>query len=65
METVELIDYAMPLINIERMTKEIHNKCLEQDFRAAEELTLKLGVETRILSATLALMQKNETMRRL
>lgn len=65
METAELIDYAMPLINIERMTKEIHDRCLEQDFRSAEELTLKLGVETRILSATLALMQKNETMRRL
>lgn len=61
MATADIVDYAMPLMNIERMAKEIHNKCLEQDFSSAEELTLKLGVEARILGATLAIMQNKDT----
>lgn len=61
--TDTVIDYAMPLMNIERMAKEVHQRCLENNLRGAEELTLKLGVEVRILQASLALMQNKETMR--
>lgn len=63
METVDIVDYAMPLMNIERMAKEAHALCLEGDYAAASEVALRLGVEARILSATLAIMQNKETLR--
>jgi HSP90 family molecular chaperone len=49
--------------NIERIAKEVHSKCLDQDFRSAEEFALKLSVEARILLATLAIMQNKEILR--
>jgi hypothetical protein len=61
---MEIVDYAMPLMNIERMAKQVHELCLENNYEAAEELTLKLGVEARVLSATLALMQNKDTIKR-
>lgn len=65
MVTVEttLVDYAMPLMNIERLAKQTHDKCLERNYREAEEMALKIGVEARILIASLALMQGKETTR--
>lgn len=63
MPIAEVIDYAMPLMNIERLAKECHNLCLEQRYDEANEVALKLGVETRILSASLAIMQGKETSR--
>ena len=63
MPTAEVIDYAMPLMNIERLAKECHNLCLEQRYDEANEVALKLGVEARILSASLAIMQGKETSR--
>lgn len=59
----EIVDYAMPLMNIERMTKEIYNSCLDDQLHNAEEIVLKLGVEVRVLQVTLAIMQNKETMR--
>jgi hypothetical protein len=59
----EIVDYAMPLMNIERMAKEVYGACLVDDLRTAEEFALKLGVEVRVLQATLAIMQNKETMR--
>ena len=53
-------DYAMPLIEIERMTKSIHDLCLERKYGQARELTTHLSVETRILQATLALLEEKE-----
>lgn len=53
-------DYAMPLIEIERMAKAIHGLCLEHKYGQARELTTHLGVETRILQATLALLEEKE-----
>lgn len=63
METVDIVDYAMPLMNIERMAREAHELCLNRNYEAASEVALRLGVETRILSATLAIMQNKETLR--
>lgn len=63
MVIAEVVDYAMPLMNIERIAKEVHSKCLDQDFRSAEEFALKLSVEARILLATLAIMQNKEILR--
>jgi len=60
MNTEAITDYAMPLIQIERMTKVIHDLCLEHKYGEARELTVHLGVENRILQATLALLQEKE-----
>ncbi len=53
-------DYAMPLMKIERMAKQIHDLCLEHKYEKAREITTHLGVESRILQATLALLQEKE-----
>lgn len=63
MKTDEIIDYAMPLMNIERMAKDIHQLCLNNDYAAASEVALQLGAEARILTAVLAIMQNKETLR--
>ena len=61
METAEVIDYAMPLMNIERMAKEAHDLCLEKKFDQARELALKIGSEARVLGVTLILMQERDS----
>lgn len=61
METAEVIDYAMPLMNIERMAKQAHDLCLEKRFAEAREVALKIGSESRVLSVTLILMQEKES----
>lgn len=60
MNTENITDYAMPLIEIERMTKAIHDLCLERKYGQAREITIHLGVENRILQATLALLEEKE-----
>ena len=60
---VDIIDYAMPLMNIDRMVRECHDLCLDHKYSEANEIALKLGVEARILSASLAIMQGKETTR--
>lgn len=57
MKTDEVIDYAMPMMNMERMMRQVHDLCLENRFAEAREVALHLGVEARILSATLAIME--------
>lgn len=54
----DIVDYAMPLMKIERMAKEIHSLCLEHKYVDARELALKLGVEARVLQHTLQLMDE-------
>lgn len=63
LETNQIVDYAMPLMNIERLAKEAHDLCLSKDYDEAMELALKLGVEARILGASLAIMQGKESIR--
>lgn len=58
-----LNDYAMPLIVIERMTKRIHDLCLEHRYAAASEAALHLGVEVRILQGILAIMENGPSAR--
>lgn len=60
---MEIVDYAMPLMNIERLAKQIHDKCLDKKLDEAEELAIKLGAEARILIVTLAIMQDKITTR--
>lgn len=60
LKTEVVTDYAMPLMKIERMAREIHDLCLARKYEKAREITLQLGVENRILQATLALMEEKE-----
>jgi hypothetical protein len=57
MKETALIDYATPLMNIERMAKEVHDMCLHTTLAEAEEKALELVAEARILVQTLRLMQ--------
>jgi hypothetical protein len=63
MKTDTVIDYAMPLMNIERMSKHIHDLCLDGKYDVAVDEAIKLCAESRILQATLAIMHNKETVR--
>lgn len=52
-----LIDYATPLMNVERLAKEVHDLCLHRTLAEAEERSLWLQVEARLLTQTLRHMQ--------
>ena len=52
-----LIDYASPLMTIERLAKEVHDMCLHRTLADAEEQALELVVESRLLVQTLRHMQ--------
>jgi hypothetical protein len=56
----EIIDYAMPLMKIERYAKLIHQSCLENDLPEAIEHAISLVTEARILTNTLRLMKEKE-----
>lgn len=52
-----LIDYASPLMTIERLAKQVHDLCLNHSLAAAEEKAYELVVESRLLIQTLRHMQ--------
>lgn len=56
-------DYAQPLIQIERLQKSIHAKCLEGKYEEARQLAQELCVEGRILQHTLQIMEEEELCR--
>lgn len=55
---MDIVDYAMPLMRLEKMNRKIHDLCLEGKYLDACDLTQHLIVEARILSASLALMHE-------
>lgn len=63
MKTDIVIDYAMPLLNIERMAKHIHHLCLEGDLQSAQTVTVELRAESKILLNALEHMQEKEMSR--
>jgi hypothetical protein len=56
----DIIDYAMPLLNIESMAREIHDLCLEHKYGEAQEVARRLNAETRVLVHTLHIMEEKE-----
>ena len=56
----EVIDHAMPLINIRALTKTIEQELLKRDFLAARETSLNMIVEVRALSLIIRHMQQQE-----
>lgn len=53
----DIIDYAMPMIKIDKMLRRAHDLCLEGKFHEAGEVALHMGVETRMLRNTLKIME--------
>ena len=52
-----VVDYAEPMIKLEKLLRKIHDKCLEKKYAEADELCLEGIAEMRVLSATLAIME--------
>lgn len=55
-----LIDYAAPMMRIERLLKDMHNMLLDNKFEEAMELNLLLLTESRLLQHTLVLMKEKQ-----
>lgn len=48
-EEKELVDYAAPLMRVEKTTKEVSERCLDQKYEEARRLTLRLVAEVAML----------------
>lgn len=57
-QSSNLIDYAAPMMRIERLLKDMHNLLLDNKFEEAIELNLLLVAESRLLQHTLVLMKE-------
>lgn len=50
METVKLVDYAPHLLEVKRLTLDMHRLLIENHFEEAKELALSLTSETKLLT---------------
>jgi hypothetical protein len=57
---IDIIDYAAPMMRVEKLLKEMHNSLLDKDMDTAHGKALALIVESRVLSNTLILMKEQE-----
>lgn len=57
-QTETLIDYAAPMMRIEKMLKDLHNLLLDNKFDEALELSPQITTEARMLHQTLQLMKE-------
>lgn len=55
-----LIDYAYPMMQVEKRLKEMHNELLDRDFAKAEELAMLLITDARLLQNTIVLMKEKD-----
>jgi hypothetical protein len=63
MNTEVIIDYAMPLMNIERMAKDVHNACLAGNLHGALDSAVALAAESKLLINSLKVMIEKEESR--
>lgn len=61
MKNEDIIDYAMPMMKIEKLMREIHDLCLKSNYAKAGELCLSIAAEARVLNASLAIMDNKKT----
>jgi hypothetical protein len=54
----EITDYAMPMMRIEKLMRELHDLCLKNEFGKALDKTPSLITEVRVLQASLAIMSE-------
>lgn len=55
-----LIDYASPMMQVEKRLKDMHNELLRRDFVKANETAALLITDARLLYNTLVLMKEKE-----
>lgn len=53
-----IIDYAMPLMQVERMAKQAHDLCLEKRYKEARDIAMRMASECRLLYTTLQIMEE-------
>lgn len=56
-----IIDYAMPMMRIEKLLKEMHNDLLHKNFERAQESALMLITDARLLYNTITLMKEQQS----
>jgi hypothetical protein len=56
----ELIDYAAPMMRIERLLRDLHDLLLDGKFDEAIELSPVITTESKLLQNTLVLMKENK-----
>ena len=60
MDDNQLIDYAAPMMRLERLLKDLHNLLLDNKFDEAIELSPVITAEAKLLHNTLILMKENQ-----
>lgn len=56
----DITDYAMPMMKIENILRRMHNHLLDHEMLQAQELSIQLVAESRVLYHTLILMKEQE-----
>jgi hypothetical protein len=54
----DLVDYALPMMRVEKCLQEMHNDLLENDFASAADKALVLVGDARILLNVILLMKE-------
>lgn len=60
MKNEPLIDYAAPMMSLEKMLKDLHNLLLENKFAEGLELSETIAADARLLTHTLRLMKEKQ-----
>lgn len=60
MRPTQLIDYAAPMLDLEKMLKDLHNLLLENKFDEGLELSMMIAAEARLLTRILQLMKEKQ-----
>lgn len=60
MQVEPLVDYATPMMCIEKMLRDMHNLLLKNKFEEAIELSLAITAEAKLLNNTLVLMREKQ-----
>lgn len=55
-----VVDYAMPMMKIENLMRQVHDLCLLKHYDKANALCPLIIAEARVLSASLVLMVEKE-----
>lgn len=55
-----MIDYAAPMMRIEKLLKDMHNDLLDREMDAAQQKAITLVTETKLLLNTLVIMQEKD-----
>jgi hypothetical protein len=56
----DIVDYAMPMMQIEKLMRQIHDLCLKSNYKEAGDICLLVAAEARLLNASLAIMENKQ-----